>query len=341
MTILVFDTPGLLDKRGFTLMGVSAKLTKSPIGRFGTGLKYGVASLVRMGTEPVVWIGTDRYTFSKRRDSFRGVEFDNITMRRDRFGLTGRNTALPYTTSYGRDWKPWMVMREFESNTRDEGGTSYMAEEVSGVPGRTLICISEPSVIEAYKDIGSVFLPGALREGTGVEVLNRPSKYIYWRGMRVLEIEKEAKLTYNILNDMQLTEDRTLSSEWEARLYIAQWVTKEADAAQVTEVITAPEGAWEHEMDLNVGYNGPSDAFKETMVRYPVGTSTAASRYFTKHDDRISLSTFDVFEAHPKPWRVRVNSVVDATGREVFQTPYNYNGKWSVAAEQIVKVING
>lgn len=105
MSVLVFETPGHIDIRAFTLMGVSAKpSTTSSIGYFGTGLKYAVASLVRMGSRPVVWIGRDRYTFFNRPDKFRGVEFDKITMRRDRLGLRGRNTDLPYTTMYGRKW---------------------------------------------------------------------------------------------------------------------------------------------------------------------------------------------------------------------------------------------
>jgi hypothetical protein len=36
---------------------------KNPIGYFGTGLKYAISVLCRLGTKPVVWIGQDKYTF--------------------------------------------------------------------------------------------------------------------------------------------------------------------------------------------------------------------------------------------------------------------------------------
>jgi hypothetical protein len=61
---LVFETPGLIDLRAFTVMGFNAKpATENPIGYFGTGLKYAISVLCRLGTKPVVWIGQDKYTF--------------------------------------------------------------------------------------------------------------------------------------------------------------------------------------------------------------------------------------------------------------------------------------
>ena len=56
-------------------MGVSAKPnTKSPIGYFGTGLKYAMAALVRLGTQPVVWIGLISYPlYLLNRESVRQI----------------------------------------------------------------------------------------------------------------------------------------------------------------------------------------------------------------------------------------------------------------------------
>ena len=108
-------------------MGAHAKPnTANPIGYFGTGLKYAIAVLVRLGAEPVVWIGRDRFSFSKRSSTFRGTPLETIVMR----VLKEKNKRattyeLPYTTAYGKAWEVWQAFRELESNTRDEGGTIW------------------------------------------------------------------------------------------------------------------------------------------------------------------------------------------------------------------------
>jgi len=271
MSVLLLETPGLIDLRAFTLMGVSAKPGAAlPIGKFGTGLKYSVACLVRWDTNPVVWIGEDKYTFKKSADTFRGQNFYGITMVRQRFGIgMGRYTKLAYTTLYGREWKPWMVYRELEANTRDEGGSTTLVDNVvSGKPGFTRIVVDNRDVIEAYLDSAKVFLPDGQREGSGVQVIDQPSQALYWRGMKVYDLPKQAQRTYNILDDITLTEDRTLGSEWLARYYIGQWLLTQADRAQVQDFITADEEYWEHEFELDVSTE-PGPAFKEIMVARP------------------------------------------------------------------------
>lgn len=346
MTCLVFETPGLIDIRAFTLMGVSAKpSTTSPIGYFGTGLKYAIATLVRLGGKPVVWIGEDRYTFFKREGEFRGVAFDKISMRRDRFGLLGKGriTDMPFTTMYGRTWKPWMVVRELESNTRDENGSSYITEGsiILSDAGITRIVIEDADVIEAYRSLNNIFLPGAERSGTGVQVIEEPSKYLYWRGLRVYELGTAAQRTYNIRDHVYLTEDRTLQGEWHARSLIAQWAATEADRAQVAAIVTAEEGeVWESclEFDRSVP---PSPAFRDTMLNYPKGGSRSAYRYFSAHDNRVTEDSFDLLDVHPLPWSVEGSEVKDSKGVTVFDAPFGYEGRWDIAAKAIIKKLGG
>lgn len=338
MTKLVFDTPGLMDTRSITLQGVSAKPnTTSPIGYFGTGLKYSIASLVRMGSNPVIFIGNDRFTFFKRPDEFRGVEFEKISMRRDRFGLLGRGriTDLPFTTMYGRTWKPWIIVRELESNTRDEEGESYLSkDEVQPREGRTLIVVEEPEVIEAYNTLADIFLPEGERKGTGVQVINKPSKFLYWRGMRVYQLDKEAAHTYNILDFVTLTEDRTLPYEYDARNKISRWVQTEADAAQVQEVVTGKDN-WESSLSYERSIP-PSPAFRDTMVLRRNAALPQVRSYYESHDEDITEKTFKLFEAHPWPWTCEEDAVIDAKGRKIFDMPYDYQGKWQVVGEKII-----
>lgn len=46
---IIFENPGELDLNALRIMGVSVKQSDSPIGMFGTGLKYAVATAMRLG----------------------------------------------------------------------------------------------------------------------------------------------------------------------------------------------------------------------------------------------------------------------------------------------------
>jgi hypothetical protein len=55
---------GLIPMEAVTTMGVSAKEGENPIGFFGTGLKYAIASLLRTSHKITIWRGLDRYDFA-------------------------------------------------------------------------------------------------------------------------------------------------------------------------------------------------------------------------------------------------------------------------------------
>jgi len=80
---IVHITRGLLDIRAFTILGLHAKpKTDTPIGKFGSGLKYAVATLVRLGCRVQVFIGTTEYEFYTKQSDFRGAEFKQLMMRK-------------------------------------------------------------------------------------------------------------------------------------------------------------------------------------------------------------------------------------------------------------------
>jgi hypothetical protein len=342
--MIVFDTPGLIDLRAFTLMGVSAKPNSTnPIGYFGTGLKYAIATLVRLGAEPVLWRGDDRYTFFKRPDEFRGVHFSSLAMRRDKkaFSWGGRVQDLPFAESYGRNWEPWMAFRELESNTRDEVGVSYLAAVDPGPPdeGNTRLIIDLPAFTEAWEKRDEVFLPSAVREGTGIQIVEDESTALYWRGLKVYTLPKPSVFTYNILDHMDLTEDRTLKWEVLARLALGDWLLKHDDEAIIEKVLTVGPTHWENDLQFN-DHVSPSRAFHNVAVRHPKNVAPAFWGYYSRHDERVVEKTFSLFEAHPLPWTCTGHRVEDARGTTVFDCPYKYEGKWELAAESILKMVN-
>lgn len=376
MTAVVFETPGLIDMRAFTVMGAHAKpRTDAPIGYYGTGLKYALAVLIREGAEPVVWVGHDRFRFSKVMSTFRGTPINIIKMSRLRAG-NARETSyeMPFTTAMGKNWQIWMAYRELASNTSDEGGTIWHdtapANKIVGGGDMTRIVIDLPAFEAAWEKRDEVFLANGLRSGVGIQVLPGPSKVLWWRGMRVLDLPKPATFTYNILDPVELTEDRTLKHEHQARWAIAKWVVGEATADQAEAVLKAKPDAWESVLDFpGWAMPTPSAAFKEVLTErrgnarpvlaplalseFPPGPrisgpiSRAAWSFYAPHAraDRprrepVVEKPWRLIDEHPRPWRVEGLEVLDNAGNAVFAAPEGYYDDWERTAEAICVRIN-
>lgn len=373
---VIHTTPGLIDPRAFTLMGVSAKPnTANPIGMFGTGLKYSVAVLMRMGARVTVYIGGDRYVFEKCPGEFRGQAIEHIVFRRARrvsaslgsmiARAWGRPTKheLPYTTEYGRFWKPWMVVRELHSNTLDEGGNSrvggsynedaYHAGEGLGLlEGHTHIVVTHPDYAAAYANLASIFLPGAARAATpggpSLELLPRDQhtaeghQALYFRSLKVFDLPKPSLYLYNFLTPLVLTEDRTLASSYQARATLAVEVLKSEDEAFIRSVITAGEELWEHELEYP-GWVTPGAAFRLVMEDEKMRGQSRASRSYWRSGwatpaPRHRTTREAVWSGYPGPWEVGRDGAVDSEGTQVLSRPDDMDAEdWQMLATEVVR----
>lgn len=340
--MIVFETPGLIDPRAFTTLGLSAKPnSQNPIGYFGTGLKYAIAVLCRLGAEPVVFIGEDKHTFQKRRSTFRGKEYEQLRMKSEKSRwLKPRYQDLPFTTEYGRNWQAWQAYRELEANTRDEGGHTSEAVAVGGKPDCTRIVVELAAFDEAYSRRDEIFLPtGDRTPGLGVQVLGGETKSLYWRGLKVYETGKPCLYRYNFLTHLVLTEDRTLAGEFFAKTALASHVLKSEDEDFIEHVITAGEAHWEHNLEFDRS-QAPSAAFHRVMLRHPKHVSGPVWGYYGHHDPRVVPTKRDLLDDHPLPWHVDGERVMDAKGQPLFEAPYGYLGKWPALAQFVVDQLN-
>lgn len=267
-----FVTETLLDPRSITVMGLNVKPnTKSPIGYFGTGLKYAIAVCARLGIPITIWIGTTEYSFDAKSRDFRGTEYSAVRMRKRAILKKWAYTDLPFTTQYGRNWKLWQVLRELESNTRDEGGKSYVTNEHHVIPstGHTIIVVEGDSFADEYGKLDKVFLPKGLTTwdslGPDIEIFQAPSQHLYYRGMRVADLSKPSLLTYNILNRLDLTEDRTVQYMWDAEWRICGALLKSTDRAKINHVLNAKEENWESTLPFDTTQEIPSDEFLRAL----------------------------------------------------------------------------
>lgn len=359
---IVHRTPGLLDIKAITVMGLSAKPNSTnPIGQFGTGLKYAISTLVRLGAEPRIFIGEDEYVFMKKKGEFRGTEYTGLQMRKKKKRGLLRHTTheLPYTTEYGKFWKPWMAFRELESNTIDEGGITIPLLSAStpgsfdkflrvgddpGYAGHTTIVIESPEYVEAWLKAAEVFLPDARRDGTGVQVVDHGGSALYFRGLKVYETPKKTLHSYNFLSPLQLTEDRTLSGDWVARYYFALHVLASDDEAFITEVLHASDGHWEHGLEFPKD-GQPSMAFLSAVQKRPGAVGSSAWSLYAAHTPRERRDPTP-WERCARPWRVEADEagtygdILDRNGAVVMRRPEGFIGDWGSLAQTAVDLIN-
>lgn len=247
--MLVFRNAGEIDIRLITTIGVNVKEGPSPIGYFGTGLKYAIATALRHGFEIEVHSGLARFRFVTEEATIRGKVFQMIKMQGARDAQD-----LAFTTELGKNWKPWMIYRELWSNATDEPPEGdVLVEELpddeapKSKAGVTQVLLKGMDEIHAARG-DFILLTSPLQTIDGkLEVHAGPGLRLFYRGIAVRELDKAALFTYNILEEMQLTEDRTASS-W-ADVLISKNLSKAKDEGLLRKVLSPPQTSFERRLD--------------------------------------------------------------------------------------------
>lgn len=213
-----FLNPGEIDIRAATIVGLNVKSSSGSIGRFGTGLKYAIAVLLRERQTIRIYSGLTAYSFKSKSIVVRGKEFALVYMQENQ----GPWKELSFTTEYGKDWNLEMVYRELYSNMKDEGGQEALTSSCVPAAGHTLIVVEGAAFLHVHNHrFESVLLPPNLtslplapcediRPHVPVEVFVRPSSLVYYKGIAAYTLQKPSQFTYNILVDSPLSENRQL-----------------------------------------------------------------------------------------------------------------------------------
>lgn len=282
--VICFSNPGPLDPRLWQTFGVSIKQGDSPIGQFGTGLKYAIAVLMREGRSLRIDTGGDRYEFGVTETEFRGSPFEQITCN---------GATLPFTTHLGSTWELWQAYRELYSNCLDEGG------DIDGG--------FETNIHAEIGDVkhADVFLDTTRRVLTktpGCEVYSGRSKVLYYRGIRAGETNRESLYTYNIL-DAALTEDRTFAHLFQVYQRISETVlsTDNTDFAQ--SFLLQSKHLFEERVD-----------FDYTSLK-PGQTAVDVVNQFRKDDCYLHKGMFESVAAHLGPACYTIHDMDDRERR--------------------------
>jgi len=250
---IYFQNDGLIDMAAVTTLGVSVKEGSGPIGYFGTGLKFAIATILRNGGHVTVYRGLEPYAFATEPDTVRGEVFDFVTMNGQRLG---------FTTSLGRDWLPWMAFRELASNCRDEGGIYSTSRDYLLADGKTTIVIGGDAMLDVWPDRHSIMLESEpLFANEYIEVHPGHGEYVYYRGVRIHNPARTTSLRYNLRKSIDLTEDRTAKYAFEVEYAIAQGIAAMDDRHLLRRALNCGPDYLEHH--LNIATWHASDAFCE------------------------------------------------------------------------------
>jgi len=242
-----FANSGKIDLDVIRIMGVSVKANDNPIGYFGTGLKFAIATLLRTGHEITLTRGGEEFAFSARPSTIRGEEVNRVFMN---------DEALAFTTALGKNWEVWQAYRELHSNTLDEIGqiTDQPVED------DTVISVTGDAIQREFINRDKIFIQGKpLAANKYLEVYAGKSTSIYYRGVRAGQVAEPLALTYNILTPMTLTEDRTFASQWDVEYKLAQLIPKLDHLGYLTELVSETDT---FDQNLNFSYcSDPSPEF--------------------------------------------------------------------------------
>lgn len=293
-----FSNSGLIDLNCIRTFGVSVKESSNPIGYFGTGLKYALAILLRHKCEVTLHRGFETYHFSLKPIDVRGAQVNVVTMNDEQLG---------FTDQLGKNWELWQAIRELYCNTLDESGEVDLDETAVPEEDKTIFVVRGPGINQIIQNRYSPtkgFLLAThqsvpILDDESVQIYLEPSKFIYYRGVRVAETHYPMLYTYNILHDLDLTEDRTTKFNYQPQMLVCRALARcestHSGYIQVLEnILLAPEKAWESGFDFYGWAFHPGETFTEVVKRNTLKFSRTLNRTAQK------LCALSIADALPK-----------------------------------------
>jgi hypothetical protein len=301
--MLVFENSGEIDPRLITLMGVNVKTSTSPIGFFGTGLKYAIACMARWDETIIIQSGAAEFTFRVEPTQIRGKDFSLIHMH-------GKHDSvqLGFTTELGKNWQPWQVYRELYCNAKDEA--EYSIYETNAVPpprpGYTRCIVDGPNILKAYSSRAATILlrdDAPIFENSRIQIFVGSAKSAFYRGVAVFNFPSISLYTYNILGNIGLSEDRT-ADWWELNYELSLGLTSCEDPEVIERTLLADKSILESNINY---YHHDGNAIWEEI----------ASRLANEQRKNIPVSVAEKFPLSKEKAAARERKRCETCGQEI------------------------
>ena len=257
-----FCNKSTIDLDVIRIMGVSVKENDNPIGYFGTGLKFAIATLLRTGHKIELLRDGVSHPIGTTRKTIRGESFDVVTLDGEPLG---------FMTQLGRNWKPWMAYRELHSNCLDEGGV--ISDRMPGGEWGTVIRVDGDGITDAYRDRGSIFLEtDPLSISPTCDIHSGSGCVGFFRGIQAIKLNNDPAYLYNVKSGVSLTEDRTVTDQFSYNWEVARSILQ-CEREDILEriLIECDDRSYESTLPLLETHQRPSEVFMRVCEPYAGG----------------------------------------------------------------------
>lgn len=327
---LIFETPGSFPIDSFLIFGLSEKPnTKNPIGYYGTGLKYALAILLRHAANVKLITNGITYNFYIDEIIFRNKSVNAIFVKND---SNSEIIQLPFTIELGKNWKLWQAFRELVSNTSDENGIIYSYESsFKPVKNNSYFIVESNEFYKFYESSNDVFLkPTELKliySDDKLEVFDKPSDAIYYKNIRAYELNRNAAYTYNIIDNVELTEDRSIKYEFIINDMIVNSVLTSNNTDYIKRVLNG--AAFEKSLPFEYTSAKFSDEFKSIALSNE--NSNENVKRFVTNRFRVKKAKEEPEKFYNLPWKKMVYSdsiaIQNCNGDDILKFENNKENK--------------
>lgn len=271
MSYLLIENKGELDISSLVLIGASTKREdSSKIGFFGSGNKYAIATLLRTKTPFKIFSGEKEIKITTEEVNFRDVIFNKII-------IDGLPTSL--TTDMGPQWEEWMCVREWVSNSLDEGDSRIVKDidSIEGEEGYTRFYIKHTPPIKKIINRWTSYF--AFERTDAAYIANDGKAYyhnnkkqsllLYRRGIKVYEDTNVASIFQYDLDHFHINESRLISSVNVAGSQVASYLSRVDDVKIVKRLLANSKSDspyWESRLDWKWCVNSVSPAWVEALT---------------------------------------------------------------------------
>ena len=265
MNYIMIENKGELDISSLILLGASTKRDdESKIGFFGSGNKYAIATLIKKKVEFHIFSGEKEIVVTTEQLTFRGKTFERIL-------IDSQQTSL--TTDMGPQWEEWMAVREWVSNSLDEGHSNIIntISSISGREGYTRFFIAHTSeieeVIENWNSYFNFDRDDIKAEHLGDKIFSQTNiddrLTLYRKGIRVHDSPGFVSLYHYDLGAFIINESRLIESTYMAGIHVLRFLNKITEVSILVNILKNAfiKRTWEANFSWR---NGQSDKFSDT-----------------------------------------------------------------------------
>lgn len=274
MKHLLIENKGELDISSLVLLGASTKRNDSgKIGFFGSGNKYAIATLIRHGIKFYIFSGEKKIEIATEDVMFRDMTFKRIFIDEQ---------ATSLTTDMGPLWEPWMAVREWVSNSIDEGAYNVITniDSISGREGYTRFYVEhDPSIKEMLDNWNSYFtfdrednIATAKDGKIFPQTDENNSLILYRKGIRVFFDKGITSLYQYDLSSYEINESRLIDSIHSAEYRTVKYLGNISNVSVARKILKEAwvHNHWEARLPWRWGCPSLSTAWREAIDNHVI-----------------------------------------------------------------------